>query len=164
MKKGKILLAFVILEIIIFIIAMFTNVNGYALHNIWVNIALLFVGLYSLLYCVLFKLDSSLFYGFLLTTLALATAYCYINKISFTMFYPIYILCVCFAHFTVFAIFRQIIHFKLFAFLLIECILLIAFKSNLINWWWLVVLNGLYLFYLIINLFLRVKKNLRREK
>lgn len=164
MKKNKILLTFAILEIIIFVLAMFTKIKGYDLYKVWGSIAILFIGLYAIIYSALFKLDSALYYGTLLILISLTTSYAYINTIVFSMFYPYYILCIAISHFTVFVFFRQIIHFKLFAFLLIECILLIGFKANLINWWLLVSINGIYLFYLIINLILRVAKNLRREQ
>ena len=164
MRKNKILLAFAILEVIVFFSAMRIKIEGYSLSSLWVNFAILFIGIYSILYSLMFKLDSSLYYGMLLIFIAITTSYSFVNGIEFYFFYPFYILCVAFSHFTVFVFFRQIIHFKVFVFLIIECILLIGYKSNLINWLLLIGINSLYLFYMLINLILRVAKNLRREQ
>jgi len=164
LKKNKILLSFALIEIAIFISILFIKINGFELYNIWFSVSLLLISLYELLYSYLFKLDSALYLGSLLTNFALATCLKYFYTYSLYAYYPVYILCFAMAHFTVFVFFRQIIHFKLFAFLLVEAILLIGYKANLINWWLLVGINGIYLCYLIINLLLRVAKNLRREQ
>lgn len=164
MKKNKFLLFFAILLIILFIISFFVEFNGIKLNSIWFAIAVLFIGLYSLFYYLMYGLDSSLYYGTLITLCGVVNLTQNLLEIKALLFYPIYILCFAFASFAVFAIFRQNIHFKLFAILLIEGILLISYKMNYLNIWQIVFVNGIYLLILLIRSIFRVRKNLRRVK
>ena len=75
-----------------------------------------------------------------------------------------YILCFSLASFAVFVIFRQNIHFKLFAILTIQVILLVSYKMNYLNIWQVVFINALYLLTLLIRTIFRIRKNLRRVK
>ena len=163
MKKNKILLAFSILFTILFIVSFFITVNNIQLRQYWFSIACVFIGIYALLYCFMYKLDSSLYYGILVGGVGVASFYQTSFHLSFYYFYPVYLLCFSLACFAVFARFRQKIHFKLFAIFAFEGILLIVYKLNYLNFLQLVIINGVYLLFVLINAIIRVKRNLKEN-
>lgn len=162
MTKFKFLFLVFIVEVGVFATLVVFNLGE--LQELWFSLALLLIGAYSLIYSYLYKMDSSLYFGCLLIGLGFTTAYRHINEISFAQFYPIYIACFAFAHFAVFVVFRQNIHFKLFAILAIEAILLISYKIKILSLLALVLINVAYLIFVLINGAIRVRKNLRRVK
>lgn len=164
MRKNKFLLIFALLLLILFISSFFVKLNSIQLKSLWFGIAILFIGIYTLIYYLMYGLDSSLYYGTLTMLCGVTNLLQNILAINLFLFYPVYILCFAFASFAVFAIFRQNIHFKLFAILLIEAILLISYKMNYLNLWQIVIVNGIYLLILLIRSIFRVRKNLRRVK
>jgi len=164
MKKNKILLFFAIFALILFIFSFFINLNGIIFKYFWFSTSIFLIGLYALLYCSLYKLDSSLYYGVLLVSLSFIIFVQMLYAINIYFYYPYYILCFALASFAVFVLFRQNIHFKLFAILTAEVILLIVYKMNKLNIWQLIAINGIYLTFVIVNSIFRLKKNLRRVK
>lgn len=165
MKKNKILLAFAFLFLITYLILiLFVNINGFYLKNIWFALVCFFIGTYSICYFIMFKMDSSLYYGSLLINISAVSLIRFIYNLPFKFIYPGYIACFSFASFAVFVFFRQKIHFKLFAFLFVEAILLIGYKIRYLNLFALLYINGLYLLYILVNAILRIKQNLRRVK
>lgn len=149
---------------ILFILSFFVEFNGIKLNSIWFGIAILLIGVYTLSYYLMYGLDSSLYYGTFVFLCGVMNVLQNILAINTFMFYPMYILCFALASFAVFAIFRQNIHFKLFAILFFEVILLISYKMNYLNLWQMIFVNGIYLFVLLIRSIFRVRKNLRRVK
>jgi len=161
--KSRILFFSFIAIVILYIISMFVQIGDIKLNSIWFSVAMLCVGIYALIYSYLYKLDSELYYGVLNIMFAMATAYRFITDIKFMMFYPIYILCFAVAHLAVFVLFRQKIHFKLFAILFLECILLTSYKMNFLSLYVLLAINIIFLLFVAINGVYRLRKNLRRE-
>ena len=58
MKKNKILLAVALFLIVLFISSLFVTINNVNLREYWFSISCVLIGLYSLLYCAMYKLDS----------------------------------------------------------------------------------------------------------
>lgn len=163
MKKIKILLFFSIFLIFLFISSMFFNINGIILKQYWFSIACVLIGQYSFVYFCMYKLDSSLYYFVLTTYLGVCSFFQSAFSLKFSYYYPLYLLCFALPSFAVFALFRQKIHFKLFAFFFIECILLIVYKLNFLNIWHLFVLNGAYLLLIMLEAIFRIKYNLKEN-
>lgn len=163
MRKNKILLAFSISFALLFIASLFITINNIQLRQYWFSIACVFIGQYSLLYCFMYKLDSSLYYGILVSGIGATSFYQSSFIMTFYSFYPVYLLCFALASFAVFARFRQKIHFKLFAIFAFEGILLIVYKLNYLNYLQVLIINGAYLLFVIINAIIRVKRNLKEN-
>ena len=163
MKKNKILLFFAILFTILFLSSMFIIFGEIKLREYWFSISCFFIGLYSLLYCSMYKLDSSFYYGALIINIAFCSFLQYYLKYNFNMFYPFYIFCFALASFAVFVLFRQKIHFKLFAILSIECILLIVYKFKYLDIVQMLLINIFYLVLIALNITFRIKRNLKEN-
>lgn len=163
MVKGRVLFLVSVVEIIVFCILMFTKFNNFATNKIWFSLALGLIGLYSFLYYIAYRLDSSLYYCVLLITFAMTTAYRFINQIEFVNFYPVYMMCFAMAHVTIFVTFRQIIHLKVFAILALEVILLMCYKNNYIPLGLVIAINIIYVLLVLMNTIIRARRNLRRE-
>jgi len=164
MKKHKFLIVFAIILLILYTVLLFLQIGDFNLGKVWFGLAVAFIGLYSFLNFFIFKNDSSLYYAILLLLIGACSCYRQIGKIAFADYYSIYILCFAFASFAIFVFFRQNIHFKLFTFLSIEAILITVYKLKYLQLWQMFVINGVYLFLLLLNLIFRIKKNLRRIK
>lgn len=164
MKKNKILFLTAIFLLTIFIWSLFAKVNDVQLKNYWFGISILLIGTYTLIYYLLYGLDSSLYYGCLIFLIGNAVLCQNFLEIPTNIFYPAYILCFSLSSFAVFAIFRQKIHFNLFAILLVEVILLISYKIDYLNIWQIMIINGIYITIILIRSIFRVRKNLRRVK
>lgn len=163
MKKNRILLSFAIFLIILFISSLFVTINTVNLREYWFSISCVLIGFYSFLYCVMYKLDSSLYYGTFTICLGILSFIQLYMSYTIAKYYPMYLLCFAFASLAVFALFRQKIHFKLFAFFVFECILLIVYKLNILNIYWLIAINGIYLLLIALNMFFRIKHNLKEN-
>lgn len=163
MKKNKILLFFAIFFTILFIFTLFLRFGNLKCMYYWFSFACFFIGQYMLVYYLMYKLDSSLHFCVFATLLGVFSFVQQYKNLSFDFFYPMYILCVSLASFAVFVQFRQKIHFKLFAFLSLECILLMLYKLSQISFWQLVMLNGIYLVAVGLNLAFRIRKNLKEN-
>ena len=160
--KGKFLFFCALMLVGLFTVAMFVNIGQISLRSIWFSVALLCIGIYSLLYSHMYKLDSCLYFGILNICFAFATAFRFLLAIKFGVFYPIYFICFAIAHLAVFVIFRQNIHFKLFAILSIEGILLISYKAKFLNLWLVIAVNAIFLLFVLSSSIYRLRKNLRR--
>ena len=163
MTKLKFLFLFFIIIAGVFVASLFLEIGSVKLQQIWFSVALFLIAMYSLLYSWLFKMDSSLYYGVLLALISVFSAYRYIQKIDFKFYYPIYIACFALASFAVFVAFRQNIHYKIFAILGIEAILLMCYKINLLPLQVVIAINIAYFTFVGINAIFRLRKNLRRE-
>jgi len=161
LKKNKILFSIAILLTLVFVAYMlFFN----KIHNLWFSVFCGLVGIYAFCYYKAFKMDSSLYYSSLLISVAVSSGIMIFNEISMSQYYPIYIACFAFASLAVFVKFRQKFHFKLFANLFIECIILIGYKLNYLNVLTLIIINCIFLSIILFNIIFRVRKNLRRVK
>ena len=163
MSKSKFLLLSTSLILISYVCLLFLKIKDISFHNLWFSLLIFCIALYALIYAFFYKLDSCTYYGVLLLCFSLAITYRFVSGINFAIFYPAYIFCFAFAHLSVFVLFQQNIHFKLFAFLILEVILLTSYKMQFINFWLLFAINGSLLTLFAINYFYRLRKNLRRE-
>lgn len=163
MTKLKFLLISFIALIILFTGVLFITINSVNLSKIWFSLVLLFIGMYIFIYYILFGLDSSLYCSILLGAFSIATANRFFQNIDFVNYYPIYLLCFALASLSVFVRFRQYIHFKLFAILCVEAILLTSYKIKLLTLQAIILVNTIFLAIIAIIVFSRVRKNLRRE-
>lgn len=163
MKKNRILLIFAVFLIISYIFTLFLQIGDFKCMYYWFSFACFFIGQYSLMYYMMYKLDSSLYYGTLSVLIGIISFVQHYFALSLSFYYPFYFLSASFASFAVFVLFRQKIHFKLFAFLSLECILLMLYKLSHINFWQLVTLNGIYLLITGLNFAFRIKKNLKEN-
>lgn len=161
MNKGRFLFAFAITLSLVYFAVILFNFNNFS--SKWFSLALLFIGIYSLIYSYLYNSDSFLYYGTLLTLFGISTYIKSVNNISLEKYYPIYILAVALAHLAVFVNFRQNIHFKIFAILLVQGILLVGFKFNVVSLKLTLILSLVLWLMVIINMVYRLKRNLRRE-
>lgn len=164
MTKGKLLFLLFIIESIIFAVTLRLNLLGINLFNFWFSLSLFFIGIYSIIYSNLYKLDSTFYLGVLLISFAFFTAYRQIMFASFNSFYPYYIFCFAIAHLAVYFKFRQNIHVKIFAILILEVILLLSYKMNFIQFATLAILNSLFLINILVNVTARARKNFRSSK
>ena len=163
MKKSKILLFFAIFLVILYIISFFINIYVIILKEYWFSIACFFVGLYSFLYALMFKLDSSVYYCVLTICIAVISFCQYYFNYDIKFYYPFYLLSFALPSFAVFALFRQKIHFKIFAFFIVECILLIVYKFKYLDIVQMLLINIFYLVLIALNITFRIKRNLKEN-
>jgi len=163
LKKNKILLIFVLLEILFYIyfIVVQKTIN---VNLVWFSLILILIGAYSLSYSLLYNMDSECYYGILLVLLGTCECLKQIKQIEFSSFYPIYILCFAFSNFAVFVLFRQNIHIKLFAILFSVGILIAGYKLDYLKLYQLLILIGVIVSNFILSILFRLRKNLRRIK
>ena len=162
MTKSKALPIILLILTIIYTFLMFINLNGFNFKNYWFSLVLIFIGIYSLIYYGLYRLDSALYYGVLHILLAFAS---YFKMTNLTIFknLPLYFISFMLAHLSIFVTFRQNIHFKLFAILLLQTILIVSYKINLLSLVSFVTINALFIALIGINIAYRLTKNLRRR-
>lgn len=163
MKKNKILLFYTLFLLIVYVALMFIAIKNVQLCNYWFSFACVFLGLYSLAYCFMFKLDSSLYYSVLLISIGLISFVQKFKSFSFDFFYPFYFLSFSLASFAVFLFFRQKIHFKLFAIFSIECILLVMYKTDYLSFVQMLITNGLFIIFVLTNAIFRINRNLKEN-
>ena len=161
--KSKILLALLTILIGCFVVLMFITINNLKLSSIWFSLAMLFIGIYALVKSHLYMLDSFMYFGILNVLFAFATAYKFLSGIKLNFYYPVYFLCFAISHLAVFVKFRQNIHFKLFAILATQGILLITYKINFLSQSALIAINIAFIIFVAFNAIYRLRKNLRRE-
>ena len=163
-NKSRGLIIFALLELALLIFLFFIKINDFYIHNLWFSTLVISIGGFSLFYSHLYNLDSSFLYGSALLLFGACSIFQYLNLFSFGYFYPVYVLCVSIAHFAVFVRFRQFIHIKIFTILFFEAILLMYYKANHISFLLLMLVNVVYLVAILINVLLRVRKNLRGNR
>ena len=162
MKRNRILVAFLLLEILSYIYLILQKKKDFT--TVWFSILLIAIGLFSLLYFFLYKMDSELYFGTLICFIGMCSWLRLTYGISFNKFYMVYIFCFAFAHFAVFVFFRQKIHLKLFAILILQGILIAGYKFNYLKLYQVLLILISFIVFVLINLILRLKKNLRRNE
>lgn len=163
-SKSKILIIVTIFELVSLVLSLFITIDGFELKKIWFSNVLILIGIYALVYATMFQLDSSLYLGALLFSLGLTSGVRFVGDYTFNHLYSTYLFCFAFADLAVFALFRQNIHFKLFAILFIQAILLVSYKTRALNVYALIAINVALAMVVIISLIYRVRKNLRSKK
>ena len=131
MKKSIVLLAVAISMFFCFITMLFLSIFLFKIPSLWFFSFCACVGLYELTKSFLFRIDSSLYLGSLLTSIAFVGFFCLFS--SNMTYFPVLIpACFCFSSITVFLFFKQRFHlilafsisyFALYGFLLIKKII-----------------------------------------
>ena len=131
-KWLKITIALKIINVLISVIYIILLLI-YNLKEVWFSLAIILISVPTLIKAIYFNLDSKLWLGsFLLLNGILGVVKNEMN-LSFSIIYPIYILTIGLASFSVFAIFRQNIHLKVFVICFFEVLLLGIYKFALIT-------------------------------
>lgn len=122
----RIICTILIIAYIIFII--WGLIKPFNLHKAWFSIALNFLGAILITKSVFFNLDSSMFLGVSLYFMSfIGIVHSFVLFENLISYYFLAFSCACLV---VFFIFRQNIHFNLFALSLLEVIILILIKNN----------------------------------
>ena len=109
MKKSIVLLAVAISMFFCFITMLFLSIFLFKLPSLWFFSFCACVGIYELTKSVLFNIDSSLYLGSLLTSIAFVGFFCLFS--SNMTYFPVLIpACFCFSSITVFLFFKQRFH------------------------------------------------------
>lgn len=133
------------------------------LKNVWFSLALCFIGCYSLVYSCFYHLDSHLYLGTILVLWGGLLALDYYKYLEGFTIWGLATSVFAIAHLTVFLVFRQNIHFKIFTMLAIISIILLSYKINILPFWGVVAMLAVMAILLAIQLFKRLRRNLRRR-
>lgn len=147
----------------IYIFFVFNSFFGIDFSDVWFSLALIFVSFPLFCRSIYFCSDSSLWISSLLIWCGIAGIFKNIYLINMSLFYPIYIFSIPFASFIVYLFFRQKIHFKIFALILIEVIILISFKLNYLPKNIFLLINICYCTLLVLWFIIRLSVNTRRS-
>lgn len=161
MTKNKFLLIVFLMLLAIYVSILFVKVNNINLNKFWYGFAIFFIGLYALIYFNVYRLDSSLYYGVLLTFIGAAITLKFVN-LQIMKILPLYLISFAFAHLSNFVVFKQNIHLKIFAILFLQIILIVSYKTKILNINLFLMLSGIFIFLLMVGLIYRFVKNLRR--
>lgn len=146
----------------VYIFFIFNSFFGVDFSDVWFSLALVFVSFPLFCRSIYFNSDSSLWASSLLIWCGIAGIYNNVYLVSMSMFYPIYIFSVSFASFIVYVFFRQKIHFKLFALILLEVIILMSYKLNYLPNNIFLLINICYCTLLVLWFIIRLSINTRR--
>ena len=158
----KTMTIFVISLFGIYIYFLFSSFFGVDFSYVWFSLALVFISLPLFFRSLFFHSDSSLYSSSLLLWCGIAGIFKNVYMVDMALFYPIYIFAPAFASFIVFVVFRQKIHFKLFALIFLEVIILISYKLNYIPSQIFLLINICYLTALGLWFIVRLSINTRR--
>lgn len=159
MSKNRILLFAAL-----FMLAAYTILIVLAgLENVWYSLALYFIGGYSLMYSKLYHLDSHLYFGVAVFLAGGLTMLNYYKLLEGFTLWGLITSVFAIAHLTVFLLFRQNIHFKTFTMLAIISIILLSYEINILPFWGVVAMLVVMAILLAIQLFYRLRRNLRRK-
>lgn len=116
-----------ILLLVYMVFVIWGILNPFKIHKAWFSLALNFLGAILVAKSVFFRLDSAMFLGltlYLSSYIGIVNVYIHLNNML--AYYFLAFSCACLV---VFFIFRQNIHFILFALSLLEVIILIVIKN-----------------------------------
>ena len=133
----------------------------YNLKEVWFSLAISLISVPILIKSIYFNLDSKLWLGSFLLFNGLLGMVKYFFNFSFELIYPIYILTIGLASFSVFTIFRQNIHLKVFVICFFEVLLLDIYKFALITFVEFLLIQIIFVVFVLTNLFVRAKINTR---
>lgn len=123
----------------------------FKLNNVWFSLALYFLSIRLFIKSIALKQDSSLFLGAILFYLSIVGAIKQFYAISFSDIYIAYFFAIGFASLCVYLFFRQNIHLKVVAISILEVILLGVFKLSLLPTSEFIVLQCLFILFIIAN-------------
>lgn len=146
----------------VYLYFIFNNFFGIDFSDVWFSLGLVFISLPLFCRSIYFKSDSSLWASSLLIWCGIAGIYKNAYFVDMSLFYPIYIFSLSFASFIVYVFFRQKIHFKLFALILLEVIILLSYKLNYLPKHIFLLVNIAYLSALALWFIVRFLLNTRR--
>lgn len=163
MKKIIILRIIAIINILIFLYAIFAKkIFALEVQEIWFFLALILIAIPFLVKSYLFYVDASAYLGSQLLFCGIMGGLSKIFMLDFSIVYPWYIFSFAFASFVVFAFFRQNIHFKIFAIITVEVLILLMYKLNFLNYLAFWIVNGIYIAYILVILGVLVVLSNRR--
>lgn len=136
---------------IILLISYALLVFVFKLDNFWFCLALYFLSIRLFIKSIALKQDSSLFLGAILFYLSIIGAIKQFYAMSFSDIYIAYFFVIGFASLCVYLFFRQNIHLKVVAISILEVILLSVFKLSLLPTSEFVVLQCLYILFVVAN-------------
>lgn len=163
MNKIVILKVIQIVNILVFLYALCVN-DFFELEfsEIWFFLALFLISIPFLVKSYFFYVDASMYVGCMLLFCSMVGFLSNIFLLDFSLVYPWYIFSLAFASFMVYLIFRQNIHFILFAIISIEVLILLLRKLAIFSSTVFYVLNACYLIILFMLFMSRVSKSSRR--
>ena len=163
MNKIVILRVIQIVNFLVFLYALCAN-DFFELEfsEIWFFLALFLISIPFLVKSYLFYVDASMYLGCTLLFCSMVGFLSNIFLLDLSLVYPWYIFSLAFASFMVYLIFRQNIHFILFAIISIEVLILLLRKLAIFSSTVFYVLNACYLIILFMLFMSRVSKSSRR--
>lgn len=151
-KKSTILLCSAILNSILFVVGSVFSVLIFKQYNAWFFLFCLNVGLHLIIKSLLFKYDSSCYFGTILFLLGIFYIFCI--SIDLYYFYPVFVL-IAFATASLFTFYfyKQPYHIFLALSLLFVTIALLFFLLNKISIWIFLAIVGVSVLLLIVRYF-----------
>ena len=163
MRKIITLRIIAIINILIFLYAIFAKkILAIEVQEIWFFLALILIAIPFLVKSYLFNVDASAYLGSQLLFCGIMGGLSKVFMLHFSVVYPWYIFSFAFASFIVFVFFRQNIHFKIFAIITVEVLILLMYKLNFLNYLAFWIVNGIYLAYVLVILGVLVVLSNRR--
>ena len=131
-------------------------------YQFWFSSLLIVLGLSSLTRFLCYKIDSSLYVGVLLTLFGAFGVLNYYFLFAIPLLIALYLGGISFASLSIFIVFRQKFHLKVFAFFALCVILLVLYSEKLLALWAFVGLISACLIFALIGVVFSVKSNTRK--
>lgn len=133
-KKTTILKLSFVLNLLLFVVMSILSFVVIKNNDLWFFMFCIFIGLHLIIKSMLFKFDSSCYFGSLLLSIGLMYVYCILLNI--TNFYPTFlIMSFAFASFITGFFFKQTFHYLLFFSLIFVSLDLLFYSINFISIW-----------------------------
>ena len=134
---------------LILLLSYIVLVTFFKLGNVWFSLAIYFLSIRLFIKSFALKQDSSLFLGAILFYLSIVGAIKQFYAISFSDIYIVYFFAIGFASLSVYLFFRQNIFLKVVAISILEVILLSIFKLSLLQLGEFIVLQCLFVLFVV---------------
>lgn len=131
-------------------------------YQFWFSSLLIVLGLSNLTRFLCYKIDSSLYVGVLLTLFGAFGVLNYYFLFAIPLLIALYLGGISFASLSIFIVFRQKFHLKVFAFFALCAILLVLYSEKLLALWAFVGLISACLIFALIGVVFSVKSNTRK--
>ena len=131
-------------------------------YQFWFSGLLIVLGLSNLTRFLCYKIDSSLYVGVLLTLFGAFGVLNYYFLFTIPLLIALYLGGISFASLSIFIVFRQKFHLKVFAFFALCAILLVLYSEKLLALWAFVGLISACLIFALIGVVFSVKSNTRK--
>ena len=131
-------------------------------YQFWFSSLLIVLGLSNLTRFLCYKIDSSLYVGVLLTLFGAFGVLNYYFLFAIPLLIALYLGGISFASLSIFIVFRQKFHLKVFAFFALCAILLVLYSENLLALWAFISLISVCLIFALIGIIFSIKSNTRK--